>query len=206
MTNYQKIEEILNINNGYITSKDIRLNKIPSSLFAKYKRDNDLVKIYRGFYSKKDWLIDDYLVFQYIYPNLIFSLRSALFIHKLITLDKLSSILYGLEVTSIKGSTISSFKFFKEVTFHVIQSKEEYELGIMEVNSPFNNKIKVYDKEKTICDLIKFKSQIELTLYLEVLFKYFNSKDKDINKLIYYSKLMNIEDKVKRVIDSFNLN
>ena len=206
MTNYQKIEEILNINNGYITSKEIRLNKIPSSLFTKYKRDNDLVKIYRGFYSKKDWLIDDYLVFQYIYPNLIFSLRSALLIHKLITLDKLSSILYGLEVTSIKGSTISSFKFFKEVTFHVIQSKEAYELGIMEVNSPFNNKIKVYDKEKTICDLIKFKSQIELTLYLEVLFKYFNSKDKDITKLIYYSKLMNIEDKVKRVIDSFNLN
>lgn len=206
MTNYQKIEEILNINNGYITSKDIRLNKIPPSLFTKYKRDNDLVKIYRGFYSKKDWLIDDYLVFQYIYPNLIFSLRSALFIHKLITLDKLSSILYGLEVTSIKGSTISSFKFFKEVTFHVIQSKEEYELGIMEVNSPFNNKIKVYDKEKTICDLVKFKSQIELTLYLEVLFRYFNSKDKDITKLINYSKVMNIEDKVKRVIDSFNLN
>ena len=76
----------------------------------------------------------------------------------------------------------------------------------MEVNSPFNNKIKVYDKEKTICDLVKFKSQIELTLYLEVLFKYFNSKDKDISKLINYSKVMNIEDKVKRVIDSFNLN
>ena len=99
--------------------------------------------------------LDDYLVFQYIYPNLIFSLRSALFIHKLITLDKLSSILYGLEVTSIKGSTISTLKFFKEVTFHVIQSKEEYELGHIpsSINIPLDelrDNLSKLDKNKEI--------------------------------------------------------
>ena len=206
MTNYQKIEELLNKNKGYVSLEDIRLNHIPSSLFTKFKKENNLVKIARGFYAKKERLVDDYLVFEYVYPKVVFSLRSALFIHNLINLDKLSFISYGLEVTSLKGSTVSSSRFPKPVIFHVVENKEVFNLGIIETLSPFGNKIKVYDKERTICDLIKYKSQIELTLYLEVLFKYFNSNDKNIDKLITYSKIMNIEDKVKKVINSFNNN
>ena len=87
-----------------------------------------------------------------------------------------------------------------------MENKEVFNLGIIETLSPFGNKIKVYDKERTICDLIKYKSQIDLALYLEVLFKYFNSNDKNIDKLVTYSKIMNIEDKVKKVINSFNNN
>ena len=82
-TNEKKLEKMLNANSGYITRKQVDSHKIPSWFLTDFVRRQGLVKIDKGFYAQEQWIRDDYLVFQYKYPQFIFSHVSALFLHGL---------------------------------------------------------------------------------------------------------------------------
>ena len=83
MTNLEHIEKIINSNKGYITRKDINESGISFFSLYDYVKKNSLIKYRTGFYARNDWIKDDYLVFQYLYPKYIFSLYSAAYIHGL---------------------------------------------------------------------------------------------------------------------------
>ena len=80
---------------------------------------------------------------------------------------------------------------------HTDTVDESYNLGITDIKTSLGNVVRAYDKEKTICDLIKHKDKIEFEVYVKALTRYARSKDKDINKLMRYAQIMKIENKVR---------
>lgn len=186
-----KIKTIVKSNNGYITRKEIVENKIPSIYFTRFVKKYDLKQVVRGFYASSNWVVDPYLVFQYTYPKFIYSFTSAIYLHGLG--DNLPNY---LEVTGPLNYRPMS-KVRNDLINHTGTVDKTYNLGITEVSTSLGNKVKVYDKEKTICDLIKNKDKIEFEVYVKALNNYSKSKDKDINKLIEYSRIMKIENRVR---------
>ena len=79
--------------------------------------------------------------------------------------------------------------------------KELLNLGAIEIESPFGMKIKVYDVERTICDIIKHKNKMDAEIFSKALKFYAMRKDKNINKLMRYAKKMNIEKKVAEYME-----
>ena len=73
-------------------------------------------------------------------------------------------------------------------------NNEIYNLGIEEALSPLGRKIKVYNIEKTICDLLKTESDIQITK--DAIKMYCNSKNRNITKLTEYAKKLNVESKI----------
>ena len=67
--------------------------------------------------------------------------------------------------------------------------------------SPFGMNIKVYDVERTICDIIKNKNKIDAEIFSKALKDYVKSKNKNLNKLAKYAKIMNIEKKVSEYME-----
>ena len=57
------------------------------------------------------------------------------------------------------------------------------DLGAIEMESPFGIKIKVYDVERTICDIIKNKNKIDAEIFSNALKDYAKSKSKNLSKL-----------------------
>ena len=57
--------------------------------------------------------------------------------------------------------------------------------------------LKVYDLEKTICDIIKNKKKIDGEIFNKAVREYFYSKKKNTLKLYEYAKKMNIYNKVR---------
>ena len=57
-------------------------------------------------------------------------------------------------------------------------------------------KLRCYDRERTICDIIKYKNHMDREIFVKALKRYSNSKQKDLVKLIRYAKKLNIEKKV----------
>ena len=53
--------------------------------------------------------------------------------------------------------------------------KEFYSLGITEARSPQGAMIRLYDRERCLCDLIKDKNQIEKQLYVQSIKDYFKN-------------------------------
>jgi len=81
------------------------------------------------------------------------------------------------------------------------QSWEVQDLGITECQTMFGNIVKVYDLERTLCDLIKKRSEIETELFAKAINKYIRYENKDFNKLYEYSKKMKIYEKVKEILE-----
>ena len=79
-------------------------------------------------------------------------------------------------------------------------SKTRYEEGIsiQEING---KKFKIYDKEKTICDLIFYRNKIGKDIVQEVLSNYVKSRDKNISKLFEYSRKLRVYKLVQQYLD-----
>ena len=69
------------------------------------------------------------------------------------------------------------------------------------MESPFGMKIKVYDIERTICDIIKNKNKMDAEIFSKSLKEYAKSKDKNLSKLTKYARTMNIENKVREYME-----
>lgn len=77
--------------------------------------------------------------------------------------------------------------------------KENLELGQTEIKDNAGNTVKAYDKEKTICDMIKNKERIELQIYSESIQNYFKGKVK-LNKISNYANVLGITKEVSEII------
>lgn len=195
MTKYEIIENIIKTNGGYITRCDINNHKIPSSMLYEYIKKHHLVKYGTGFYALENWIKDDYLVFQYNYPKLVYSFYSAQYLNQLGDYNP-----PFLEVTAPKN--YRPFPLPQEgVVLHTDTRIDSYSLGIIEIETIFGNKIRTYDKEKTICDFIRNRNKIESEAFVKCLKNYKKSKDKDVNKLMEYARIMKIEKEVNSLME-----
>lgn len=61
-------------------------------------------------------------------------------------------------------------------------------------------RIKVYDLEKTVCDVIRHRKKIGFDVLKEILKNYLDRKDRNLNRLHEYSRQLNIFNKVDEFI------
>ncbi|MBR3070682.1 type IV toxin-antitoxin system AbiEi family antitoxin domain-containing protein [Fibrobacter sp.] len=192
VTNEQKLKKILDANIGYITRQQVDEQGIPSWFLTDFVRKNGLVKIDKGFYAQDDWLRDDFLVFQYKYPKFIFSFVSALFLHGLT--DRLPE---SFEVTGPKN--YRPFVPDGSVVIHT-DTRGTYDLGVVDVKTSLGHVVHSYDREKTLCDIIRNSHKIDSEIYTKALRLYAKSKKKNVGNLIHYAQTMKIEKKVSEIM------
>lgn len=57
--------------------------------------------------------------------------------------------------------------------------------------------IRVYDKERCICDIIRNKKHMDFQVFTIAMNTYFRDQDKDIYKLSKFASIFGIEDRIK---------
>lgn len=195
MTNFDKLNKIINSNGGYITGKNVKEAHIPTAIFSQFIKKYNLIKQCPGFYSLTDWIRDDYFIFQYQYPKLIYSFYLAAYLHGLS--DYCPTF---IEVTAPKN--YRPFPLPRSgVILHTDTRDETYNLGVSEVVTSFGNKIRVYDIEKTVCDFIRNREKLDSESFVKCVTWYKRRKDKNINKLFQYANIMKIKDKVMSIME-----
>ena len=75
-----------------------------------------------------------------------------------------------------------------------------YEIGITQTRSPQGAEVRLYDRERCICDLIRNKEQMDMQLYSQAIKDYFKTKPNN-RKLLKYGKLFGIEDKIRTYME-----
>ena len=79
--------------------------------------------------------------------------------------------------------------------------KELHDVGIVTMNTPFGNPVPVYDMERTICDLIRSRSGIEMQTFQDALKQYAKRKDKDLRKLMRYAQMFRVEKLLRQYLE-----
>ena len=194
MTKSEKILKIAYENNGYITTKEVRKININSTELTRLVKEKKLERVSRGVYCTPDTFHDDYYKIGSKSKTAIYSYATALYFYDLS--DRTPLI---LDITVPYGYS-GSLRTLDNVQLHYVK-KEVFELGVTTIKSPFGIDIKVYDIERTICDIIKNKNKIDVEIFVKALQRYSNSKNKDLNKLMRYAKKLNIEKKVREYME-----
>ena len=146
-------------------------------------------------YMDPNIIEDFYYIFNLSMPNTIFSHMTALYFHNLS--NKAPSKEYDITVRK----NYNSPHLKDNDVFYV--SDDIYELGLIEVETPLGNKVRAYDKERCICDIIRSKKRMDLELVKYSVKEYVKRKDKDLIKLSKYADAMGIKEEVMNYIEVF---
>ena len=192
---WNRIEEIAKANNSFVQTAQVEEMGISRPMLKKYCDAGKLERIRKGLYILSGELPDEYALLQLRSKYAVFSYGTALFLWGLS--DRIPHV---YDITLPRGANINSLK--KDVSnlrCHYVQ-QEIYEIGITDVQSPLGATVKVYDRERCICDLIRDKDQMDMQLFTQAIKGYFKSKPNN-RKLLKYSRLFGIEEKVRTYME-----
>lgn len=186
------IKQIMDANKGMLSTRMIEPLDISRQYLSIMESKGYIEKIARGIYLSPSAFEDSYFVFQQKYKKAIFSHMNALYFQGMT-----EEFPYSYTVT-VPNSYHVNIVNMKCNVFYI--SDELYEMGVVEVETPYGNKVRAYDKERCICDIIKSKGRMDYEQVKKTIKLYIQSRDKDIAKLSEYSKKMGISKKVMELV------
>ena len=193
MSKESQILKIAKQNNGFVTTKQVTENHIPRIYLTKLIQDKKLYRIDRGIYSTSQTVVDNYYSLQNKSKKIIFSHFTSLNIQGFYkNIDKQEQI-----------SVLQSYnakKFFKFKVFY--NNKDIYKEGLIEY-SYNGHKLKIYDIERSVCDIIKNRYRFDESQYNKFINYYFNKQNLNYKKLLEYSKKLKVSKMVHHYLSLF---
>lgn len=184
-TNQELIQELIKINNGYITSKLITELGIHRMYLSLMELKHLVKKVGKGVYAtynKKD--LDEYYIFSLGNPKIIFSHLTALYLQGI----------YEEEPAIYEIAVPHKYHNKNNNKYNVYYlTNKYYTMGVTTVKTKRGLDVPVYDIHKSICEIIRFNYDENIINKCMVKYK---KKYKSSAKLKSYASLMRIEDKV----------
>jgi len=137
---------------------------------------------------------DEMFSFQARYKSSIYSHETALYLHDLTDRTPLSysiTVPVGYHSISLKES---GYKIF-------YLNRNLFDMGVISMKSPHGNEIRTTNLERTICDILRSRNQIDVQFVNEALKKYVIHKDRNIDLLYGYAKQFGIQKIVREYIE-----
>lgn len=187
-SNIEIIQKLMEINNGYITTKELENFDISRNYLSIMTKKNMIEKVAKGIYIDATKIEDVYYVLSVSTPKIIYSHMTALYFHNLSIKAPDSS--FDITVTKKYNNP----KLKKHNVFYV--DDKLYDIGITEAKTPQGNKVKVYDMERCICDIIRSKKRMDIEHVKYAVKEYLKRKDNDLIKLSKYADMFGIKEEV----------
>ena len=170
------------INMQYISRKDLYDAGLTPYKINKLVSEDKLKVINRNHFENLEYHgeINDFFAISAYAPKGVICLTSAAIYHGLSTARPLQ-----IDVALPRKTRIP--KSYEEIEIkYYLFTDERYDVGIETINED-NNQFKIYNKEKTVCDMLFYRNKLGFEPAIEVLKNYINSSDRDINKLMEYA-------------------
>ena len=182
--------------NLVITNKEAEELGYTRHNLSELTKSGQLERLRPGLYQLKGKVIDDFVLISSNSNRIIFSHQTALYLHDLS--DRTPNVFH---ISVPQGYNASHIKNrYKDLQVHYVK-KDLYELGKIKIKSPQGNLIPVYDIERTICDIIIDREKIDKQIFTEAMKRYFKSSNKNLRRLIKYSRLFKIEDEIRKYME-----
>ena len=189
MTDKEKIKELLEASpDGTITAEQVTSAGLYRGILQELVENGEIYRFGRGLYVKSNAWEDDFYLLQRKYGRGIYSHDTALY---LLGYSDRTPAQYTM--TFPKGYNAPSLKEENVIIKRVVP--ENYSFGVIELQSPCGNPIRVYDLERTLCDILR-GSGSDIQIVSAAMKKYAASKEKDIHKLMQYAEPLRVKTKV----------
>ena len=182
----KRILELVSNSGGYARTEALLKAGVHPAHLASLVNSGSLVRLKRGLYAlanggDRSELAD----VQRALPGCVFCLGTALSIHGIGTWEPPE---VQLAVLRDRRITLPEFPPIRLFSF----SAARFELGVEEHKTGAGT-ILVYDREKTICDILRFRNAIGIDIAMEALREYLKGKSRNVQKLFDYARRLRME-------------
>lgn len=186
--------KITNENNGILRLEDAVLAGISKTYVLDFVKKNDYEQVARGIYLSPDAWEDGMYILQMRYKEAVFSHETALYLLEMADREPLQ-----YTVTMKRG--YNSTNLTKQGVKVYTVKKEWHDFGVTEARTPMGHMVRVYDAERTLCDVFRGCSQVEIQDRQTAIRDYVARRKKDIPRLIEYAKIFKVEKTVKQYLE-----
>lgn len=192
MSYREQLESLIADKNGIVITKEVESKGIPRHYLTLFMREGKLERVSHGVYVTPGAFEDEMYTLQMKSPKVIFSHETALFLHELTDRDPLEwsvTVPYGYNGSNLRDSGIKVYTVKKPL--HV--------MGAMVVETLFGRKITAYNMERTICDIVRNRNNMDIAILNDAMKRYLENKDKNLSLLLRYAK----ELRVQKIVRSY---
>jgi len=191
---FEMLDFLLQENKGFLKTSDAVKAGISRAYLGEYVQKRGLEHIAHGLYKSQDAWEDGMYVIQVRYPKAVFSHETALYLLNLADREPLQYSVTLKAGTNATGLVKQGVKVFKV-------KEGLHDEGTMETQSPAGHTIRVYNPERTICDLIRSRSNIEIQDLQTAVKDYVRFREKNIPLLMRYAKAFSVQKIIKQYLE-----
>lgn len=191
---FEQLDKLLAEHDGMLQTSQVIASGIVKPIFYEYVKEKKLEQVAHGIYVSENAWVDAMFLLHLRCSQAVFSHESALFFHDLTDREPSPysvTVRRGYSTTRLKAEGLSVYTVKPE--FH--------EIGRTTGQTPFGHTVPVYDMERTICDLLRSRSSIEVQTFQGALKTYARRKDKNLRTLMHYAGLFRVEKSLRQYLE-----
>ena len=190
MNRFEILDSVVENGNGYLRTYQVLEKGISKTTLAEYVSKRSMERVAQGVYLAADAWPDELYLLSLSNSRIVFSHETALFLHGLMEREP--------KITCVTVRAGYNASHLRQKGIRVYQVKPDVaDLGVVEVQTNFGNKVRAYDKERTICDIIRYKDSIDVQIFQYAMKEYMAGGQKNLNHLMAYAKRFQIESVVR---------
>ncbi len=194
MNQFEQIDQLIKKHGGIIQTFQVLEAGISKFAFYAYVKEKGLEHAAHGVYISPDAWTDSMYLLHLRCEQAIFSHETALFFHDLTDREPI-----WYSVTVKTGYNPSRLREDGVQVYTV--KKELHEVGVITAKTPFGHTVLVYDMERTICDLLRSRSRMEIQILQNALKQYVRRKDKNLRTLMQYAAMFHVEKLLRQYLE-----
>ena len=185
------IIKYLKAKKGYAELKELKLNNFNTYQVKKLLTNGSIIKVKPGLYRLSDLSDPKNISLSFVdvskaVPDSVICLLSALSYYDLTTFNNPE-----IDIAIHRSKKVSK-GIYQPVKVYYF-SENIFNLGIVSIQTKYGN-VRIYDREKTICDIFRYRDKIGEDIAYESLKNYVGSKNADYFKLREYAKICRISE------------
>jgi predicted transcriptional regulator of viral defense system len=190
-----EIRRMFDAHDGMLRTKELYAGKVFYNEIQQFVADGFIEKIRYGYYQ---WVDEDNpseaRIINQLFPDGILNMDTALFYHGYSDRTPLA-----WHIAVSKDSGKSRFKIDYPFVRPYYVEPDILNLGLTsgEIDG---NPVRIYDKERTICDCLRYRNKMDREIFNKAIQGYVNDTSKNIPRLMKYAGPLRVQAVVKNLI------
>lgn len=186
MTHFERLDAMLEEQKGIMRTADAATAGVSKPYFYEYVKSRNLEQAAHGIYVSQDAWADPMYLLALRCGQAVFSHDAALFLHDMTDREPTQytvTVKTGYNPSRLTASGIKVYTVKADL----------YPLGLTQAQTPFGHTVSVYDRERTICDIVRSRNTVEAQIFQNAIKQYSRSREKNLRRLMQYAQAFHIE-------------
>ena len=159
-----------------------------------FVENKDVIRIKNGYYTYGIERFSEEALVSKLFPDGLLCMESALYAYGYISRKPV-----GFHIAIDKNTSKSRFKLEYPKVIPYYTEPEVLTIGASSIEYE-GNVFQIYDKDRLICDCLKYESKMNREDFKEAIQSYINDEDKDISALMEYARERKVVKRVQSLI------